>query len=422
MKKLADSSLRMGDIILTTSSSAASRVIRTATTSDISHAMMYVEYCSVIDASDEGVQAHNTQRIFFENDCTIYVLRLRANLLECQVNDLVAFARSKIGTRYSMGEAIQVVSGRYQKPSNRQFCSRLVAQAFHHIGHDLVVNPDFCSPDELKNSPALLHVKNAVVLATPEEQATFDGLMDTTQVMRDATNAALNAARATNDQIQTFDDLAQHLIDHPSDDEIMCQAIETSGYLSVWHLNMMQSPWQYNLLLMSELPPHEIETYCRAVLSDDKLNRNRYIINRNGYGQLSRRYGLRYYSLMYSLYDHLVSLHGRRVEVASRWLQKALGATPLSRKQLVPHTKEWLSALENWDPDKAAHTRFVIANARCDNVCSICGDDPACDYRIENTHNLEGMVDTFKFCDDCLNIRRASGETLVRLEEASRSQ
>ena len=65
-KRLDDAVLYPGDIVLTTTTAAISKMIRVATRSDISHAMVYVENCSVIDATGEGVHARNTQRIFFE--------------------------------------------------------------------------------------------------------------------------------------------------------------------------------------------------------------------------------------------------------------------------------------------------------------------------------------------------------------------
>jgi hypothetical protein len=57
MKKLDESSLKVGDIILTTTTAAVSKAIRTATRSDISHAMISVADHSVIDATAEGVQS-----------------------------------------------------------------------------------------------------------------------------------------------------------------------------------------------------------------------------------------------------------------------------------------------------------------------------------------------------------------------------
>jgi cell wall-associated NlpC family hydrolase len=59
-KRLDDALLYPGDIVLTTTTAAISKAIRMATRSDISHAMVYVENCSVIDATGEGVHARNT--------------------------------------------------------------------------------------------------------------------------------------------------------------------------------------------------------------------------------------------------------------------------------------------------------------------------------------------------------------------------
>ena len=50
-KRLNDSTLKVGDIILSTTRSVIRTTIRTVTHSDISHAMVYVEHCSVIDAT-----------------------------------------------------------------------------------------------------------------------------------------------------------------------------------------------------------------------------------------------------------------------------------------------------------------------------------------------------------------------------------
>lgn len=56
MKMLNTKSLRKADIILTTTTHAVSKAIRLGTRSDISHAMLYVDEYSAIDATSEGVQ------------------------------------------------------------------------------------------------------------------------------------------------------------------------------------------------------------------------------------------------------------------------------------------------------------------------------------------------------------------------------
>ena len=57
MKKLDDGGLRTGDIILTSGSNKMSKAVRRATNSAISHAMIYVQHSSVIDATAEGVHS-----------------------------------------------------------------------------------------------------------------------------------------------------------------------------------------------------------------------------------------------------------------------------------------------------------------------------------------------------------------------------
>jgi hypothetical protein len=63
MKKLSESSLKVRDIILTTTTAAVSKAIRTATRSGISHAMIYVADHSVIDATAEGVHPAPLRRL-----------------------------------------------------------------------------------------------------------------------------------------------------------------------------------------------------------------------------------------------------------------------------------------------------------------------------------------------------------------------
>jgi hypothetical protein len=72
--------------------------------SDISHAMIYVEDQSVIDATGEGVQSRNTQRLLFEDDCPVYALRFRDELTEIQAREICTFVRAQVGKQYSAKE------------------------------------------------------------------------------------------------------------------------------------------------------------------------------------------------------------------------------------------------------------------------------------------------------------------------------
>jgi hypothetical protein len=415
LKRLNDAVLRPGDIVLTTTTAAVSKAIRVATGSDVSHAMLCVEDRSVIDATGEGVQARNTQRLFFEDECSIHVLRLRDGMSDAQLAAVRTYMRGHIGTQYSTKEAVLTVLGGAREWSKKQFCSRLVAQAFASAGIRLVGDPNFCSPANLKESPLLAAVPNAAVPVTAEEAAWWQGNDDVPQLMRDAINAVLDGARAKNPDIQTFDDLHRHLVSHPEHDDSFCRLLETSGYLSLWKIERDKNPWQYDFALMSDAPAGQVEAYCWSVLENEDGGPNRYVVNRGGYLLFSRQYDLQFFQAMAALYEQLAALHRQRVDVAAKWLEANGHLARPGPSHLTPHTPEWFAALEQWDPPKAMMTRKIIELTGRADVCSICGDDPASDYRLEEEHRPAGGADTLRLCEDCVRIRRASGEPFTVL-------
>lgn len=89
-----------------------------------------------------------------------------------------------------------VVAGR------RQFCSRLVAQAYRDAGVNLVSNANFCHLEELLNSAALAEVPNVLRNLSPEEEADRREDIDNVQAMRDSTNALLQEARKLSPEIE----------------------------------------------------------------------------------------------------------------------------------------------------------------------------------------------------------------------------
>jgi hypothetical protein len=352
LKRLDAVLLKPGDIVLTTTTAAVSKAIRAATGSDISHAMVCVEDRSVIDATGEGVHARNTQRLFFEQQCSFHVLRLRDGISAAQLAAVRTYMRGHIGTEYSTKEAMLTVLGGARRWSKKQFCSRLVAQAFASANIQLVADPNFCSPADLKDSPLLVPVPDATVSVTAEEAAWWDGNVDVPQLMRDAINAVLGGVRAKNQDIQTFDDLHRHLVSHPEHDDDFCQLLETSGYLSLWKIEHDKNLWQYDFTRMTAVPADQAEAYCWSVLENEDGGPNRYVVNRGGYVLFSRQYDLRFFRVMAALYEHLVALHRQRVDVAAKWLEmRGLLGRPAS-SHLTPHTPEWFAALEQWDRNR----------------------------------------------------------------------
>jgi hypothetical protein len=150
-------------------------------------------------------------------------------------------------------------------------------------------------------------------------------------------------------------------------------------------------------------------------LSEEEAGPNRYLVNHGGYAQLSRQFGLRFFELMVELYEVLATLHRRRIDVATKWLEANNLLAPAADSFLRPHTPEWFAALEVWNPPQAVITKTIIEAAGSPDVCSICGDDRATDCRLEEGHRPPGGVDTLRLCEDCLEIRRNMGEPFVCL-------
>jgi hypothetical protein len=146
------------------------------------------------------------------------------------------------------------------------------------------------------------------------------------------------------------------------------------------------------------------------MVKDEEAGPHRYLINRSAYRGLSHQYELTSFKLLFDLYDLLAREYRQRLMVARRWLESNGLVAPVADIGLQPHSPEWFSAMDNWDPVKAAVTRFVIDQEGRDDVCSICGDIPASDYRREKAFRPAGGPDTLRLCEDCLEIRKNMGE------------
>ena len=414
-KRLNEAALLPGDIILTTATAITSKTIRVATRSDISHALIYVENYSVIDATDEGVHSRNSQRLHFEEGCSVYALRLRARITAAQLSDVLSFVRSHIGTEYSVREAVRTVVGSRNEWSTKQFCSRLVAQAFSSAGIQLAKDPNYCSPADIQRSELLEAIPDATVSVKADEAEFWETRADIPQLMRDATNTLLKGARKSDASIQSLNDLDLYLAWHPEKDEEFSRLLVEAGYLTIWQIEMKKNPWQYDLGIMQMETGGGLEEYCRNVLNNEGVSPNRYVVNRGGYRKRFADYGLNYFKLMLELYEQLAFLHRQRVDVATEWLQANGHLEKQAVVHLIPHSAEWFEALEVWDPIQSAMVRAVIETFESADICSVCGDEPATDYYLPKPLRSAGGVDTFRLCQDCMGIRRSSGEAFLPL-------
>ncbi len=324
--------LQVGDVVLTTSTQKVSALIRSATNSDISHAMICVAHGSVMDSTSEGVQARNIQKMFYDDDSAIYILRTKEQLPAYVLKNVIEYARGSTGTSYSKLEAAAVVTPkRAESGSMKQFCSRMVARAYVSSGISLVANPDFCSPEELKNSeflkkiePAWIHVSNEEVMAIREHE-------DTTVKMREITQDLLSRVRVLDMGVESLNDIDLLLMNRPDLDRQISDALRSSGYLDHWKVEQSRFPWRYDPTLIVKfyhsLPNKNILLdYCRATLRGHAAgNFTHWETNARGYSERYRHYQREAFQLLLNLYSTLNLIHSQRVKSAELIL-KVYGA------------------------------------------------------------------------------------------------
>ena len=333
MKKLNDAKLKVGDIILTSGPNRMSRKVRKWTNSDVSHAMIYVATCSVIDSTGDGVHSTNTQRLFFDDESTVVALRYKTPLTIDTLSKIIDFARAATGTEYSSAEAAAVVTGRFKKTTRRQFCSRLAAQAYAAGGITLVADVDYCSPEDLRNCAGFAEVDEILLPATEEEKAHWDNRLDIPRLMAECTNRFLAAARKQSKSIHALNDVHVHIMQHPEDDEYLSKALQASGYLTVWQKEFAKSPWHYDFEFMKRLGARtedgnqQMTWYCRTTV-DGAAEGRRYEINGAQFALLAKMTESETLGLLAELYGTLDRLHKQRVRVARQWLQENYQPNP----------------------------------------------------------------------------------------------
>ncbi len=254
--------LKPGDIILTGSDAKLSRVIKKFTKGSFSHAILYVGDGSYIHSDRDGVHSSNIQRLLFEEESNVTVLRA-AN--EQVVSLACDFARSQVGKEYSVKGAINAkIKAPLSVDTNRQFCSKLVAKAYEFAGLKLVENADTCMPKEIEESQYLKRVNKITVKANEAEIefATSDSPLDK---QTEATNKILFAARALfKKDIQTLSELPHFLFQQPQFDSQISKVVLESGYLTLWDNDRVKNPWRYDLNVFCNLPVPEAEKYALA--------------------------------------------------------------------------------------------------------------------------------------------------------------
>lgn len=416
MKRIKIDSVIPGDILFTARPGKISKTIRFTTGGVVSHAMICVAHGSFIDSTSDGVQARNLQRELFEDDEQAFHFRLN-NPPERQIlAQVIDYARAEIGARYSIIDAARSVSSLRRSSSKRQFCSRLVARVYKQAGIELVPDTDYCTPEELRRSSLLEDLPVEFETVTVEDLAWMSDGQNPVKAMHDAQNAVLEAARSVDSKIENFNDLYILLVSRPEADQVIADALESSGYLKLWKKEVDGHPWRYTDGLMDKLsePPELLRDYCIGTVKEAYSSGVRFAINLVQLKALQKQHPRRAFCLEIALYEALVRNDQSRREIAYDWLQRHYpDLLKQHMEEIEPHTPYWWSVIDRVEPQLAALSRHAVASEGSTDVCSSCGDQPVASYRMVNGAETMPGVPSLRLCEDCIEIRRGMGDILV---------
>lgn len=379
--------------------------------------MICVQHGSIIDSTSNGVQSRNLQREFFDNDEGIWAFRLAQPPSETVIARIIDFARSEIGTRYTVSEAVLSILPRIKHPNKQQFCSRLVARSYESAGIKLVKDKDYCTPNDLLLSPLLKELTDISELISEDERMIWENRIDPTKMMMDAQNEILLKARELDPKIENFNDLDRIVQEHPEWDAKIAQSYLDSGYLEVWKHERVTNPWRYDLQLMESITDKkmliDLRDACTSAIREAYSGGRRYAINLTHYQQMHKIYQRETYSLLIGLYEVLVRNDYLWRETSRSWLLKYYPDDVKEfMERIEPHSDSWFLIVDRVEPQLGQIARISIQNEQSVKVCSSCGDQPTQDYRIVNADDAMPSVPSLRLCSDCENIRRGFGERL----------
>lgn len=329
--------LEPGDVILTSESSKTSKAIRLGTKGDHSHAMLYIGN-SVIHATLEGVYSKNPQRLIYDNESDVTVLRINQRPTEETIRKICSHARRLAGGLYSKREAalsIALNDGESAAKSSKQFCSRLVAQSFRAAGIDVVVNSDYCTPEDIRKSSAFKRI-DGVVRPASEAEIQFsksdDPVADNQRMMFSWLNKTRDIAKKLEMEIQHESDVAELLQKHPDLDSQVCEFLEESGYLKHYDYDMNINPHRYKVEAFMRQFGASKDMLAQGISEAMNIEPGiivHHVQNLFSAGLNYRISGLRYNALHEELYRNILRLSLLRVTVLKE-VSVQVGATTAS--------------------------------------------------------------------------------------------
>jgi hypothetical protein len=227
-------------------------------------------------------------------------------------------ARLAVGTEYGTREAYRSGSPTTEvaREPNRQYCTRLVGQAYAAAGVDLVANPDYCTPRDLETSERLEVVEEGIWEATPVEAeiAREEGSMLDRQAEVIA-QMLEDARKVTGEDIQTISQMVDVVLEHPELDGPVTEVVEQSGYLELWEMDVDKNPHYYDYEVFSAYRTPEHRDGLAQFLIGEPTRRRRYEEEADSCVRLLKRSPRRLLMTLLQLNLKLVTLSTEREAV-----------------------------------------------------------------------------------------------------------
>lgn len=309
--------LQKGDILFSRSQWTGTAIAK-ATKGRFGHVMVYLGD-TVIHADTKGVWSKNPQRILMNEQSRLAAFRLKEPLSPDHLRRVEDFARSRVGSIYSIPQAVSSLRKRPDEIAERfelhtQFCSRLVGQCFAEVGVSLVADFDFCTPNQITESDRLDEVAGCVVQATDDE-IEFNKTRDFNQELQREAYRWLSRVRALAEKhrlkpVNAQSDVGPMVSSNPHLDAEVCGYIEATKYLKFFDIDMRTNPWRYDPMQMIQVLRSKTP-FATSLEEEHRINdanlrrfegaRLKAIQNANANS------GLRYFSLEQQLYTKLVA-------------------------------------------------------------------------------------------------------------------
>lgn len=322
--KLDHSKLAPGDVILVGTPDNLSKEVRERTNCDYSHAMLMWDD-SLLHAS-KVIIPENPSRMLYDEGSKACVLRLKEQPgNDLRIYNLLKYARSLVGTYYDFEAVFAIKRGK--KPvynSNRQTCSKFVAECFGYVCLDVVKDYESCTPADLYASESFDHIEDILVEANEWDEE-FAKSKDVTKLQYEAiVNVIETLWRWYPDaDIMSLEQLNHFVNTNPTEANRISQLLSEVGYYNLWEKEQEYCPYLYDA--------EQFKSFWRndAVIAAIKMkNRSEKIVVEKDvlstyFHECLSKYGDNdYFHAMLQLQFKVIESANKRIEVANKILEE----------------------------------------------------------------------------------------------------